>query len=265
MPGSPFLEFPSIEQFRNVIKDVNRTKGTTNSPKITFHGTVKLHGTNAGIGLTKEDRFWAQSRKHLVTPETDNYGFGEYVYNNEEYFTDILKEIRTRFNGTTVLFFGEWCGDNIQTNVALQKLPKMFVMYAIRVDDNWYNHNEIKSYFYHNINFYNIDEFPTWDLEIDFSNPEFIQYKLCELTEFVEKCCPVAKQLGVEGTGEGIVWTAKFNDNMIRFKVKGKEHSVTKVKILASLDIEKVKNVIDFVGNFLNFISAINFCEIRLF
>ena len=47
-----FKKYPSIEQFRTVVKYVNKT--CTILPVIQYEGTVKLHGTNAAIGITKE-------------------------------------------------------------------------------------------------------------------------------------------------------------------------------------------------------------------
>ena len=48
-----FYPFPSIEQFRQVVSSVKRSDDYNNKDSdnttLTFQGTVKLHGTNAGI------------------------------------------------------------------------------------------------------------------------------------------------------------------------------------------------------------------------
>jgi hypothetical protein len=67
---------------------------------------------------------------------------------------------------------------------------------------------------------------------------------LVELTNQVEKECPVGKYFGISGIGEGIVWEV---EKYGRFKVKGMEHSSSKVKTLASVDIEKLESIADFV------------------
>jgi len=71
---------------------------------------------------------------------------------------------------------------------------------------------------------------------------------LVELTEQVERECPVGKQFGIDGVGEGIVWKHITEDGgMLKFKVKGQKHSVSKVKKLASVDPEKIESVNNFV------------------
>lgn len=48
-----------------------------------------------------------------------------------------------------------------------------------------------------------------------------------KLTLAVEDCCPVAKAMGFEGMGEGIVWRCLEVDNFrARFKSKGPKHAV---------------------------------------
>jgi DNA-binding transcriptional regulator GbsR (MarR family) len=44
------IKYPAIEQFRNAIRDVAH-KFPNEKPIVEFHGTVKLHGTNASVGM----------------------------------------------------------------------------------------------------------------------------------------------------------------------------------------------------------------------
>jgi hypothetical protein len=84
---------------------------------------------------------------------------------------------------------------------------------------------------------------------------------LIEITNEVEKQCPVGKTFGVEGIGEGVVWRCisewtENNLNQIKttdliFKVKGEKHSDTKVKKLANVDVEKVNSINEFVEKVL--------------
>ena len=68
---SQFIKFPSIEQYRNIVKRVqhsaryvgyNEEKNEpiinpfAEMPTLTFTGTVKLHGTNAGVCYDPKDR-----------------------------------------------------------------------------------------------------------------------------------------------------------------------------------------------------------------
>jgi len=83
-----------------------------------------------------------------------------------------------------IAVYGEWCGNNIQKGVALVELPKMFVIFDIKVDDNWIDINSlnIKWNLFNKDNIYNIEQFPTYNINIDFNNPQLIQNKLIELT-----------------------------------------------------------------------------------
>lgn len=248
---SNFSKFPSIEQFRNVIHDIHHLDLPSDKKKITFHGTVKLHGTNAAVGFNyNKNIFWVQSRGGIITPEKDNYNFAKFAYHNEANLWPVFKEIHEKFgNISKTVIFGEWCGGKIQKGVALQKLKQMFVIFAILIDDErWLLPEELGKYELPQHYIYNIENFPKWDLEINFDHPALSQNKLIELTSEVEKCCPVAKQLGVEGTGEGIVWVTHFNNEVYRFKVKGRDHSVTKVKTLVNVDVEKVNSIEEFVN-----------------
>jgi hypothetical protein len=78
--------------------------------------------------------------------------------------------------------------------------------------------------------------------------PQLIQNKLGEITEAVEKECPVAKAFGFSGVGEGVVWSVEYKGINYRFKVKGEKHSVSKVKTLAAVDTEKLNSIAEFVG-----------------
>jgi CxxC motif-containing protein len=71
-----------------------------------------------------------------------------------------------------------------------------------------------------------------------------------ELCLAVENECPVGKHFGVSGIGEGLVFKPidpAWNSSKFWFKVKGSKHSVSKVKTLAAIDVEKVQNIPDFI------------------
>lgn len=254
-----FQSFPSIEQFRNVIravKDKTQYVGkdangdsvfdyTKPLPKLQFQGTIKLHGTNSAISKNSDGSIHYQSRSRIITAEDDNAGFATTMSKID------LAPIWKLFNTTdSVIIFGEFCGSNIQKGVAITQLPKMFIIFKIKVNDTWidlreYKHIELPEY-----RIYNIQNFQTFDLEIDFANPHDTENKLVTITEAVEKECPVGKAFGVSGIGEGIVWACAhpdYSDSRFMFKCKGEKHSVTKVKTLASVDTEKINNIKEFI------------------
>lgn len=266
--------FTDIGQFRNVIKRVNdkaRYKGrdengapifdpTIPLPKIKFKGTVKLHGTNAGICL-KGDEMWAQSRSNVISVDHDNAGFAKFVEENKDKCKELLLQAKADTNATdedTVTIYGEWAGGNIQKGVAISKLDKMFVIFAVKVNkavqsDAEDPNAEVGQYFpcdglkAPEIRVFNINDYETYEVEVDFAMPQLAQNQIVELVEKVEKQCPVGHAMGVDGVGEGIVFTAWWKDERLIFKAKGQLHSVSKVKKIASVDPEVLKNIQEFV------------------
>jgi hypothetical protein len=243
-------KFPSIEQFRNVVyavkqrhdyagKDANGDavfSHLTPYPTLTFHGTVKLHGTNAGI-VKYKDRIEFQSRENVLSLTSDNAGFCMAMSGkNLDFLFDGVE-----FN-EYIAVYGEWCGGSIQKGVALNQLPKMFVIFGYKVDDVWIN----KIIHDNSQGIYHIEQFPTFDIDIDFENPQLVQNKLIEMTIAVEEECPVAKHFGVSGVGEGIVFTCVTNPEF-KFKSKGEKHSVSKVTKLNAVDTVMLENVAKFV------------------
>jgi hypothetical protein len=95
-----------------------------------------------------------------------------------------------------------------------------------------------------------INQFPTYEIDIDLAQPADVQNKLIEMVEAVENECPIGKYFGVSGIGEGIVFSPIDPQYMFadaRFKVKGEKHSISKVKKLASVDTEKLDSIKAFV------------------
>lgn len=245
-----FKKFNSIEQFRSTVKAVGDHAKFHNKPLPTlkFRGTVKLHGTNAGIIVDIESGEVAfQSRTQILEEGMDNAGFKHWAINSEEAVKGLIWETASWFSAKKTLeIFGEWCGGNIQKGVALNQLDKMFVVFSIVVDgvevdisDTQFNFGGISS----------IYAYPHWEIDIDFNNPEASQNTLVDLTLAVEAECPVGKYFGISGVGEGIVWHNQ--ETGLKFKVKGEKHSVSKVKTLrelAPVEVALIQDTKDFVS-----------------
>lgn len=102
-------------------------------------------------------------------------------------------------------------------------------------------------------NIYFIDQFTTRDIDIDFNKFECSQNELIKIMEGVENECPVAKEFGVSGIGEGIVCSCLAEDNsLIQFKVKGEKHSNSKVKVTAPVDLEKMNKIDECVSKIVH-------------
>ena len=283
------VKFPSIDQFRTVVKNVrHRAKHhEVPIPTITFQGTVKLHGCNVSVCFDpRTNETWCQSREQIITTEKDNYGFASFIENLPDNGFRTYLNIAAGIFGMTsikpgdlICVYGEWCGKSIQQKVAISEVSKRFVVFAIKIytpgettedgqdggisqwfsptqlvqTQNMYEH-ETGQVLENRNNIFSIQKFKTWTIEIDFAHPELIQNQLIEWTNEVEHECPVGKAFGVLGVGEGVVYTSVNTHEFIQtsdliFKVKGDKHSDTKVTKTASVDIEKVNSVNEFANN----------------
>lgn len=273
------LKYFSTEQYANIIKKVKDYANYHKLPipTLKFKGTVKLHGTNSSVYNSWENNsLICQSRNEIITTEKDNEGFANFISQKENFVIDLFSQIKKNIKPINdidvknqyIVIYGEWCGGNIQKKVALTQLEKMYVIFAIKIvginqekeieKEVWLIENQINHIFskmkneLNKNNIYNIYDFPTWEIEVDMKQPQLVQNDLIEITKNVEKCCPVSKQFGVEGIGEGVVWkcisyNSEFPIENLTFKVKGEKHSVTKTKKLVEVDLEKVKSIKEFI------------------
>jgi len=217
-------------------------------PTVTYTGTIKVHGTNAGVGYDPETKtLWAQSRNHVLSEKSDQYGFHNFVMKNKALFICILSSLTTNL---PIVAYGEWFGAGIQKNVAISTLQRRLMIFAVKHINNderypnWLPKGAIACFHSPEDFIFNIYNFPIYYIEIDFNNPQATQDQIEDITKQVEKECPVGKYFGVSGIGEGIVW---YNHKYGRFKVKGKEHSSTNKSSLASVDTEKLESIDEFV------------------
>lgn len=269
------IKYPSIEQFRTIIKNVqhaaqyvryDEATGQTimnrgaAMPKVTAVATEKIHGSHMGICYSNPDGFWVQSRENIITPEYDNAGCAFHAMQNQSAWMDVIerlaKEHNVDLNTRIITAYAEWCGGNIQKNSAVSGLDKMAIIfrhfkvsplepsetesavwYETKVAGEWVDFKESR--------IFNISNFPTYDIEIDFNQPLLSQNKLVDLVEnTIEPNSPVGQQLGVEkNVGEGIVVAFLYKDAMHQFKVKGSKHSSSKVKTLKPVDDEKLQKI----------------------
>ncbi|MGJ7553357.1 RNA ligase family protein [Variovorax sp. RB3P1] len=273
------IEYPSIKHYRETFKQITRQRLQTNPhDPLVFRGTTKLHGTNFSyvFDTTDQSQNVFQSRKNVLTDSDEFYGFKDIVYGNKgrygikhvldesiiRFFKD--SELPSIFSVSHFIIFGEFIGGEIQRKIALEKLDKMFVIFdmALIIDgrlnflswdslcdfskivankrENFFEEQAVKS----------ITEFPTWEVSINtLSESDMLaaQDKLSKITKEVERECPFAKAHGVKGTGEGVVWRVAqphleaSNDGFgLRFKVKGDEHTNSKVRTLDPVESAKI-------------------------
>lgn len=97
------------------------------------HGTGDQEIVNGGIVVnlfdTEDGLPWqpvwvgAQSRKNLITPEKDNFGFAQWVRENARTLVDDLGE---------GYHFGEWWGSGIQRGYGLEKGEKRLSLFNVK-------------------------------------------------------------------------------------------------------------------------------------
>lgn len=278
-----FYPFPSIDQYRTVVKHVRDRvshHGMTAFPKIVYHGSVKLHGTNAAVVFTEDGDYYAQSRSQVITPEADNAGFAAFAQEHRQVIQDLAAHLVNSYYdydardwiekrpSTTCVIYGEWCGGNIQKGVAITGLPKMFVVFGVKLVDitindeeqeqpsfwlmPWDFHASCKAVLPANGQVKCIEDFETYKVVVDFARPEEALNQMVAITAAVENRCPVGHAFGKEGVGEGVVWTpvgfeqpvpVNFRIDDLTFKVKGEKHSDTKVKVTKGVDIERLNSI----------------------
>jgi hypothetical protein len=242
-------KFTSIEQFRNVIKMVRDHFTRINSPHLIpthmFTGTVKLHGTNAGVRRLN-NKFQPQSRERILDITSDNYGFANFIASLDvSLLNTLFDQIGTQEDDITI--YGEWIGKGIQDTVAVSQLPgKQWVIFAAKKNGEYYSDVDtldVKNL--HEFSIHNIWEIPAFTVEVNFKTPETAVAFFEKYTLEVEEHCPWGLKFGIDGMGEGIVWTCagRPTDESLWFKTKGQKHSKSKVKTVAPVDVEKINGI----------------------
>lgn len=240
------IKFNSIGQFRNFIK----TMQYLGWRKINLIGTVKIHGTNSSVGLDlKDNSLFYQSRNRVLSLDDDNYDFAKYIEDNKAEFLKIFDEIKNKINTEkydSIIIYGELAGKGIQNKVAVSQIDRFFAPFSIvGVNKDTVDELDVKLSINESIRFYPVETFGVYNVHLDLDNVYLAQQEIKDLTINVENECPVGKYFGVSGTGEGIVFTDETKQHS--FKSKGEKHSVSKVKVIADVDIEKINKIKDFV------------------
>ena len=268
--STTYHAFPSIDQFSHVRRNVqwkSQYRGqdandepimdrTAPMPILSYEGTVKNHGTNGGLVFERNNGFYCQSRERIITPESDNAGFAKWA-NSLSAKELACIDINFPEDWQKVAVYGEWAGQGIQKNVAIAMLPKAFYIFAARLisesgeTEKWLDtRNWIMP-----AGVYNIYNFPTFKIDINFESPEYAIAEINKWVLEVEAECPVGKALGASGIGEGIVFrcvTEGWESSRYWYKCKGEKHANSKVRKLATVDIEKYENDQAFIAAVLD-------------
>lgn len=144
------ISYCSIGAFRHVVESVTKRATytgkneegwplydeTITKPTIRFVGTVKLHGTNAGVSYNTVDGFWAQSRENIITLEKDNAGFAFFAESRKETLIKLIETVADRHSISladyTISLYGEWAGRGIQKVLQSLHLIKPFISLVLK-------------------------------------------------------------------------------------------------------------------------------------
>lgn len=265
-------KYTHVESIVHVARYVKKTNLDPECPEkykvrtpVTFRGTVKLHGTNAGVCCTPEGLV-PQSRTRALTEEEDNAGFAKYLARPEvaAAFRDLealVRESQGLSPDSPLYLYGEWCGPGIQKGTAVNELPtQQFVWFAtsgVRPGDDEIRYLDAVVPLEGKLaaaQIYSVMDAPIWEVTVDFSNQEQRQEALDKMTAWtqeVEKSCPYGALFGVQGVGEGIVWVPTgehWGNSDLYFKTKGDKHKVTKPRKKETMDPELLASVQEFVS-----------------
>lgn len=260
--GQPSQFFRELRERQSYVgKDENGKAiydPTKESEPVRITGTVKTDGSNCSVVLTADGDLYCQSREHLINRVTDVYGFNQFFERNRFFFKERLS--RYLSDNHAVVLYGEWVGRNNSKKSAMKNVDNVFIVFAIRVIEKDEKLEGIdpntnrkflpyrNQHIFHqpNRSIYAVNQFKIWTWIVRPDELHKVNDYLVSVTREVEERCPVADAFGVQGIGEGVVWTAWCGDKLIHMKVKGDKHSNTKVKVLKEND-ESVKKVHQFI------------------
>lgn len=255
-------KYHHIEQFYQIVRYINSVNKGEDVPEqfhikspVSFRGSCKLHGTNAGV--TQFDQpsgkggriLYAQSRTRIITPEDDNHGFAKFVDERSDQINEIIDIIRGKHGiGATskVTLYGEWIGPGLQSGMAINQLSdKQWVLFGVKVTEIEDREGQNSKYIdavpmlgddYQEQNIFSIMDVLVHNIEIDFDSDQSKKDAVelfDHLTALVEACCPWGRRFGIEGMGEGIVWVptgSHWGNSDLFFKTKGEKHKNVKTK-----------------------------------
>lgn len=251
------VAFPSIKQYREVIREYWKLgyRG-----RVELVGYPKAHGTCAQLLCPQPGVVIPAGKTQCWTDELkDGYGFYDYVQENQDSLVELAVHVQASLNCQyPFTITGEWVGEGIQHGSSLASLSRRLLVFGVaevypepETGTNklrFIDHSSM-SFDFPAIAIYDIRHTAQYKLTINLEFPELSQNALAEITESVEADCPIAGYFGTQSDrGEGVVWHhATDFDRHLWFKVKGKKHSSSKVRVLAKVNPEQINSILEFI------------------
>ena len=262
-------KYNKIRDFKSVvqhIKNLTRVVGKDDNgkiiydpliplPTLTFDRGCKLHGTNGQITQDIESLdWWPGARKNIISAEPgkkDNAGMAGWMDIRVDDVENLLHDAKLIYMTAEdegqgyITLHGEFAGGNIQKGMAITGRDKFFSVFEIEINGRTYFPEPGLTDGYDD--FFNVNDYSVYKMEIDFNDPLRYQNVLIEETLKCEDQCEAGTFFGLEGIGEGHVYTTMYKGERLRFKCKGEKHSTTNTKTLIPVDIEKLESIDAFV------------------
>jgi hypothetical protein len=231
-----FVPFPKIHAYHDAISHARRTRelDARRPGETLYRGTVKLHGSNAGVRVPRDGQIYPQSRNRALALASDNFGFAAFAFAQEQAIQEIARLIKTRVGARDITLFGEWIGPGVQKGVAIAQLPaRQWVLFAVAATEFavpvFFDMCQIGQLSCPEAGIYNVLDASHVTIPIDLSSPASCTQAaeaINEHTQRIEDACPWAARFDLEGIGEGLVWTpvGGYEDPGLCFKSKGQKH-----------------------------------------
>jgi hypothetical protein len=126
-------------------------------------------------------------------------------------------------------------------------LDKFLMIFAIKIDGEYYDLENFRFLKNEDERIFNILDFQTFTVDIDFNSPLLAQNKLIDLTLAVEAECPVGKQFfdktminNIAYEENGKIWFLRENEFTEKFKLQLIDE-FNKLRIINKLGVNYIK------------------------
>jgi hypothetical protein len=218
-----------------------------------FHGTVKIHGANISIVYSNRDTWRIHSRNRVISKENDLYGcFSALSCVPLNRLVQQVAEIY-REPWSELVIVGEWAGKGIHRGAAVCNLDKFFTIFNIRIDGKWHDIRRFRNVSLPEYRIFNICDFPTFSITLnlrDIDDVVRVEKEIESYIHAIEQTCPVAAHFGVNGPGEGLVFTyfpSSPSPSLLGFKAKCSAFETINRTALPSIPQETMAAIAAFV------------------
>lgn len=246
-----FTGYPETRSFDAFRKHYLQTAHEEHS--LEFHGTVKIHGANISIVYSNATTWRIHSRNRVLSREDDLYGC--FATLSRVPLENLAEQISDTYGDSwsELVVVGEWAGKGIHKGVAICQVEKLFTLFNVRIDGKWQDFRKFRHVSLPTYRVFNICDFPTFAVTVNLRLLHEVlraEKDIDALLREVEKKCPVASFFGVDGPGEGIVFTSYSHpptNKLINFKVKGSALETVNRTRIDAIPVEMVEAIAVFV------------------